>query len=90
MSENTTSNQPLSIPELQSLGNNYLGQQQFLKAISVYEQCILDSPDIVANYWYLGLSWLLQGDVLQAQTIWFSTFAESNLETTEITEFVNF
>ncbi|MCF3576346.1 glycosyltransferase 61 family protein [Planktothrix agardhii] len=90
MSENTTSNQPLSIPELQSLGHTYLGQQQFLKAISVYEQCILESPDIVANYWYLGLSWLLQGDVLQAQTIWFSAFAESNLETTEITEFVNF
>jgi tetratricopeptide (TPR) repeat protein len=90
VSKNTTSNQPLSIPELQSLGHTYLGQQQFLKAISVYEQCILESPDIVANYWYLGLSWLLQGDVLQAQTIWFSAFAESNLETTEITEFVNF
>ncbi|WRH65223.1 MAG: tetratricopeptide repeat protein [Planktothrix sp. GU0601_MAG3] len=90
MSENPPSNQPLSIPELQSLGHNYLGQKHFLKSISVYEQCILESPDIIANYWYLGLSWLLQGDVLQAQTIWFSALAESNLATTEITELVDF
>ncbi|VXD10804.1 tetratricopeptide repeat protein [Planktothrix paucivesiculata] len=90
MSENTTSNQPLSISELENLGNLYLSQKQFLKAISVYEQCILVSPNSITYYWYLGLSWLLQGDLFQAQTIWFSAFTESNLETTQIPEFINF
>ncbi len=66
----------------------YFETQQFLKAISIYEQCILESPDIISNYWYLGLSWLLQGDSVQAHTIWFSAITE--LEMSEITLFVDF
>ncbi|MBD2483561.1 glycosyltransferase 61 family protein [Planktothrix sp. FACHB-1365] len=81
-----------SITSLQAQGNRSLEKQQFLEAISIYEQCILEFPDVISNYWYLGLSWLLHGDSFQAQTIGFSAFTQFNLdlEAPEITEFVNF
>ncbi|VXD12756.1 hypothetical protein PL8927_20010 [Planktothrix serta PCC 8927] len=92
MSDHIASNQTPDINKLQEQGNSYFEKQQFLDAISIYEQCILESPDIVSNYWYLGLSWLLQGDLFQAQTIWFSAFTQFNLdlEAAEITAFIDF
>ncbi len=92
MSDYITSNQIPYISELQQQGNAYFEKQQFLDAISIYEQCILESPDVVSNYWYLGLFWLLQGDQFQAQTLWFSAFTQFNLdlEAAEITAFIDF
>ncbi|HEY9640359.1 MAG TPA: glycosyltransferase 61 family protein [Coleofasciculaceae cyanobacterium] len=41
-------------------------------AIAFYSEQIAASPDVLSHYWYLGLAWLLQDEVAEAQAVWFS------------------
>ncbi|MBD2570976.1 tetratricopeptide repeat protein [Anabaena lutea] len=67
-----------------------LQEGNFSAAISLHEKCIDLAPDLVSFYWYLGLSWLLQGNESQAQSIWLSTFTNTNfdLQEQDLQEFI--
>ncbi|GFE70660.1 tetratricopeptide repeat protein [Chroococcus sp. FPU101] len=45
---------------------------QYDEAIKDYEICINTNPDDLTNFWYLGLIYLLQENILEAQAIWMS------------------
>lgn len=45
---------------------------QYDEAIKNYEICISINPDDLTNFWYLGLIYFLQGNLLEAQAIWMS------------------
>ncbi|MEA5619101.1 glycosyltransferase 61 family protein [Cronbergia sp. UHCC 0137] len=70
----------MDIDQFTFQADSYLEQGNFTEAIRFYEQCIIQFPDVVSVYWYLGLSWLLQGENEQAHTIWLSVFTEGNLD----------
>jgi tetratricopeptide (TPR) repeat protein len=55
---------------MQQQATEYLAQGQYDEAIHLYEQCIEANPGEMSNYWYLGLAWLLQGQELEAQSVW--------------------
>ena len=59
----------------------YLLQKQYIEAISFYEDAIAANPTEITNYWYLGLTHLLQGNEEEAQTTWL--FATAELEEEE-------
>jgi predicted O-linked N-acetylglucosamine transferase (SPINDLY family) len=48
----------------------YLLKQDYASAASLYEQAIVDAPEDVINYFYLGLLQLLQGQEADAQFTW--------------------
>ncbi|HAG85424.1 MAG TPA: O-linked N-acetylglucosamine transferase, SPINDLY family protein, partial [Cyanobacteria bacterium UBA12227] len=62
----------------------YLIQGDYKKAVSLYEQAIETDPDIKSNYWYLGLTLLLQGHEAEAQTTWFVALADGEPEEIEL------
>jgi tetratricopeptide (TPR) repeat protein len=68
----------------------YLQQENFADAISFYEQCINEYPDLVYAYWYLGLFWLLQGDAEQCHNSWLLalTNTEADLTAQDFAEFL--
>ncbi|NJR64979.1 MAG: tetratricopeptide repeat protein [Leptolyngbyaceae cyanobacterium CRU_2_3] len=41
-------------------------------AIAFYTAQIAASPEVLSNYWYLGLAWLLQDAADEAQAVWFA------------------
>lgn len=47
---------------------------------------------MISLYWYLGLSWLLQGDEEKCQMTWLSSCATTELEHKDavLTEFIDF
>jgi predicted O-linked N-acetylglucosamine transferase (SPINDLY family) len=49
----------------------------YLQAIALFQQCIESQPDDITNYWYLGLSYLLQGQETEAKIVWMSVILES-------------
>jgi len=71
-------NQLYTIEKLQQTAVEYFADGKYDEAILVYEQCIELEPNIISNYWYLGLNLLISGDKLQAQIIWSSII--ENLE----------
>ncbi|MEA5580555.1 tetratricopeptide repeat protein [Nodularia harveyana UHCC-0300] len=82
----------MTIQELQQQADIYLQQEDFTIAINLYEQCIELAPEKIYLYWYLGLSWLLQGDEEQCQMTWLLSFANIDLEQENVVliEFINF
>ncbi len=54
----------------------HFSRDNYVQAAQFYEQAIELEPEIKLNYWYLGLSLLLQGDEAEAQTIWLFALAE--------------
>jgi predicted O-linked N-acetylglucosamine transferase (SPINDLY family) len=56
----------------------------YIQATNLYEQAITAAPEIVSNYWYLGLSLLLQGQETEAQMTWMLPLAEAEDSTIEI------
>jgi predicted O-linked N-acetylglucosamine transferase (SPINDLY family) len=59
--------------------------QQFLlgnydRAAELFEQEIALYPDLVANYWYLGLTLILQGQEAEAQIVWMTPMLDADLE----------
>lgn len=58
-------------------------QGQYDEAVQLYQLAIETDPSLRTNYWNLGLVWLLQGEVEQAQATWFAVLAEATLEQVE-------
>lgn len=51
--------------------------QNYHNLIDYYLRAIETNPDIVTNYWYLGLAYLLDENLTQAQETWFFIFAQA-------------
>ncbi|MUL35553.1 class I SAM-dependent methyltransferase [Gloeocapsopsis dulcis] len=66
--------------ELQQQAADYLAQQKYSEAVTLYEQSIEADPTVISNYWYLGLALLLQGQELEAQLTWLSVMTEARQE----------
>lgn len=65
----------MDITQLQEQANQFLMQGQYGDAVMLYQQCLDANPQL-ANYWYLGLSLLLQGEESEAQATWLSALME--------------
>lgn len=59
-------------------------QEDYSRAISLYEQAIEVEPKVTTYYWYLGLLLLLQGQETEAQTTWLLAIGESSSEEADI------
>ncbi len=57
-------------------GYQYLLQEKYIEAINFYEEAIATNPTEITNYWYLGLTHLLQGNEEEAQATWLFSTAE--------------
>jgi predicted O-linked N-acetylglucosamine transferase (SPINDLY family)/glycosyltransferase involved in cell wall biosynthesis len=55
-------------------------QGDYQAATDLYEQAIEFAPTETLNYWYLGLTLLLQGQEVEAQTTWLSVVMEADGE----------
>ncbi|MEC4806474.1 MAG: glycosyltransferase [Jaaginema sp. PMC 1079.18] len=60
-----------------------LQRGQYERAAVLYEQVIELLPDVLENYWYLGLAWLLQGQTVEAEMAWFSVIMATEGEEIE-------
>lgn len=60
----------------QTQAHTLMDQQDYTQAIARYEQAIATDPQNLLNYWYLGLSLLLQGNLEEAEATWFSALAQ--------------
>ncbi len=47
-----------------------LESREYEQVINFYEEAININPEIQANYWYLGLTFFLQGNKPEAETTW--------------------
>lgn len=63
-------NSGASSTELQQQAYQCLIQGEYTQAVALYEQAIKACPTVIVNYWYLGLTFLLQGQEIEAQTTW--------------------
>lgn len=63
-------------------------QGHYSKASMLYEQAIGQEPEDRSNYWYFGLSLLLQGQEEEAQTTWLFVLADSELAEIAIAELI--
>lgn len=68
--------------EIISQAYQYLIQGKYSQAAILYEQAIEDS-ETISNYWYLGLTYLLQGEQVQAQATWMFPFMNCEPEQLE-------
>ncbi|NEU72931.1 O-linked N-acetylglucosamine transferase, SPINDLY family protein [Hassallia byssoidea VB512170] len=59
---------------------DFIIQGNYLLAANLYEQAIDTEPNIKCHYWYLGLTLLLQGQEVEAQTTWFMVMMEGEPE----------
>lgn len=57
-----------------------LERGEYQTACALYQFCLELQPNVLAHYWNLGLVYLLQGEELDAQTIWMSPFLEESPE----------
>ena len=69
--------------ELLDRARKALWQGDYQKAQVEFEQKIERNPNEISNYWYLGLCFLLQGQEIEAQTIWFSILMEAESQQME-------
>ncbi|MCF4969590.1 O-linked N-acetylglucosamine transferase, SPINDLY family protein [Nostoc sp. CMAA1605] len=65
------------------LAEKYIVSGNYIQAASIYEEAITVEPDIKSNYWYLGLTLLLQGQEVEAQTTWLMAMMEGEEEQIE-------
>lgn len=63
--------------DISFLRGKYFTTGEYEKAISFYQNAIEESPEILENYWYLGLAQLLQGKEVDAQATWFVGIADN-------------
>lgn len=73
----------MSLSTLQQQAAACLTQRQYVEAVQLYQACIAAAPDDLSHYWQLGLAWLLQGDVLEAQGVWLSVLEQGTAEQVE-------
>ena len=55
---------------------NYLYANEQEKAITLCEQAIASNSNEIINYWYLGIAYLLGGEIETTQTTWMSVLLE--------------
>jgi len=63
--------------------DNQIFSNQTLLTIREYEQNITENPREVSNYWYLGLTLLLEEKEEEAQIIWMTPFIEFSEQESE-------
>ncbi|MEQ9353939.1 O-linked N-acetylglucosamine transferase, SPINDLY family protein [Coleofasciculus chthonoplastes] len=64
----------------QQQASKYLTTGNYTKAAQLYEQAIIADPTVQSNYWHLGLTFLLQGQEIEAQTTWMLAMGEGEPE----------
>ncbi len=69
--------------ELQEQAYSLLIENKYLEAIHLYEQIIHLEPTSKTNYWYLGISQLLQEQEDEAQMTWLLAIEDGELEQVE-------
>ncbi len=74
----------MNFPSPEKPASVYLAQEQYAKAIELYEQAIADAPNVMSNYWHLGLVLLLQGQEAEAQMVWLSAMSQGTSEQVEL------
>ena len=62
----------------------FLSQGDYSQAARCYEQAIAAEPEVKSYYWQLGLTLLLQGQEVEAQTTWFMAMVEGEPEQVEL------
>lgn len=72
---------------LQAEAYDYFIAKNYSEAVNIYLELIDSNPNDKANYWYLGLSKLLQGKSDEAQIIWSSTIDSS--ESDEVDRYID-
>jgi tetratricopeptide (TPR) repeat protein len=70
--------------EFAQRAKQYFIQGNYTQAASLYEQAIDAEPNVKSHYWYLGLTLLLQGQELEAQTTWFMAIVEEEPQEIEL------
>ena len=60
-----------------------------LGAAAAYEQAIAAQPEVLSNYWHLGLLYLLADDLEAAQSAWLAGLMQLELHNAEPSELVN-
>ena len=73
----------MNINALQNSGRILWTEGKYSQSIQAFEEAIQVKPDDLSNYWYLGLSYLLQREEETAQLIWLSAIAEQKAEDSE-------
>jgi predicted O-linked N-acetylglucosamine transferase (SPINDLY family) len=73
----------MNINSLQNSGKTLWTEGKYSQSIQAFEEAIQANPDDLSNYWYLGLSYLLQREEEAAQLIWLSAIAEQKAEDSE-------
>ena len=61
---------------------------QFSESVALFLEIINSEPEVKSNYYYLGLCYLLQGEIDEAQITWWLTIDEENPSTNELTKFL--
>jgi predicted O-linked N-acetylglucosamine transferase (SPINDLY family) len=56
----------------------------YAQVARIYEQAIQEQPEQVSHYWYLGLTYLLQGHEEDAQATWLAPTLEGNDQELEL------
>ena len=70
--------------DLQLLAYQCLIQREYTQAATFYEQAIEACPTVMSNYWYLGLTLLLQGQEEEAQTAWMLAMVNGESEQVDL------
>jgi predicted O-linked N-acetylglucosamine transferase (SPINDLY family) len=73
----------MNTSNLQAKGKALFFQGDYGQAVETLEEAIQTLPNEWTNYWYLGLTYLLQKDEETAQLIWIGTIAEQPEEDSE-------
>jgi predicted O-linked N-acetylglucosamine transferase (SPINDLY family) len=68
----------------QSTAYEFLLQGNYAEVAQIYEQIIEQEPDNIANYWYLGLTYLLQEQEEAAQSTWLYAITQGTSEESEL------
>ena len=74
------------IGDVQKLAYTAFLKGNYGEAAKLYEQKIEENSEILSNYWYLGLTYFLNGEELDAETTWM--LALSNSQPEEVEEFI--
>ncbi len=60
----------MEIMQAQQTVTEYFAQQDYAGALALCRQSIQGNPQVISNYWYLGIALLLQGKQPEAEQCW--------------------